>query len=129
MSFFINITLIFFLFIYIIGIGGRMKLVYKNKDIDLYECKNFFSRLKGFMFTKNIDKALLFDRCNSIHTFFMKENIDVIMCDEDNKILFYYKDLPRGKIILPKCGVKRVFETPSGYFDIEVGKRMIINEN
>ena len=129
MSFFINITLIFFLFIYVIGIGGRMKLVYKNKDIDLYECKNFFSRLKGFMFTKNIDKALLFDRCNSIHTFFMKENIDVIMCDEDNKILFYYKDLPRGKIILPKCGVKRVFETPSGYFDIEVGKRMIINEN
>ena len=85
MSFFINITLIFFLFIYIIGIGGRMKLVYKNKDIDLYECKNFFSRLKGFMFTINIDKALLFDRCNSIHTFFMKENIDVIMCDKDNR--------------------------------------------
>lgn len=51
------------------------------------------------------------------------------MCDEDNKILFYYKDLPRGKIILPKYGVKRVFETPSGYFDIEIGKRMIINEN
>ena len=51
---------------------------------------------------KNINRALLFDKCNSIHTFFMKENIDVIMCDEDNKILFYYKDLPRGKIILPK---------------------------
>ena len=46
-----------------------MKLLYNNKDIDLYECKSFFSRLKGFMFTKNIDKALLFDRCNSIHTF------------------------------------------------------------
>ena len=106
-----------------------MKLLYNNKDIDLYECKSFFSRLKGFMFTRNIDKALLFDKCNSIHTFFMKENIDVIMCDEDNKILFYYKDLPRGKIILPKYGVKRVFETPSGYFDIEIGKRMIINEN
>lgn len=45
-----------------------MKLLYNNKDIDLYECKSF-SRLKGFMFTKNIDKALLFDRCNSIHTF------------------------------------------------------------
>lgn len=42
--------------------------------------KLFLCRLKGFMFTKNIDKALLFDRCNSIHTFFMKENIDVIMC-------------------------------------------------
>ena len=71
------------------------------------------------MMEKNINRALLFDKCNSIHTF----------CDEDNKILFYYKDLPRGKIILPKYGVKRVFETPSGYFDIEIGKRMIINEN
>ena len=81
------------------------------------------------MMEKNINRALLFDKCNSIHTFFMKENIDVIMCDEDNKILFYYKDLPRGKIILTKYGVKRVFETPSGYFDIEIGKRMIINEN
>ena len=68
-----------------------MKLLYNNKDIDLYECKSFFSRLKGFMFTRNIDKALLFDKCNSIHTFFMKENIDVIMCDNDNKVLFVYK--------------------------------------
>ena len=79
-----------------------MKLLYNNKDIDLYECKSFFSRLKGFMFTKNIDKALLFDRCNSIHTFFMKENIDVIMCDKDNKVLYDYKDLTKNKIILPK---------------------------
>lgn len=126
MSFFINITLIFFLFIYIIGIGGRMKLVYKNKDIDLYECKNFFSRLKGFMFTKNIDKALLFDRCNSIHTFFMKENIDVIMCDKDNRVLFFYRDLSRNKIILPKKGVTKVFETPSNYFDIVINEKVMI---
>lgn len=103
-----------------------MKLVYKNKDIDLYECKNFFSRLKGFMFTKNIDKALLFDRCNSIHTFFMKENIDVIMCDKDNRILFFYRDLSRNKIILPKKGVTKVFETPSNYFDIVINEKVMI---
>lgn len=103
-----------------------MKLIYKNKDIDLYECKSFFSRLKGFMFTKNIDKALLFDRCNSIHTFFMKENIDVIMCDKDNKILFFYNDLSRNKVILPKKGVTKVFETPSNYFDIKINEKVII---
>ena len=97
-----------------------MKLLYGDKDIDLYECKSFFSRLRGFMFTRNIDKALLFDRCNSIHTFFMKENIDVIMCDNDNNILYFYKDLPKNKIILPKKGVRKVFETPSGYFDINI---------
>ena len=106
-----------------------MRLIYDNKDINLYECKSFFSRLRGFMFKKNISNALLFDRCNSIHTFFMKENIDVIMCDKDNNILYYYRNINKNKIILPKKGIKRVFETPSGYFDIEIGKKMIVNED
>ena len=103
-----------------------MRLLYNDKEIVLYECKSFFSRLKGFMFTKNIDKALLFDRCNSIHTFFMKENIDVIMCDKDNTILYYYKDLSKNKVILPKKGIRKVYETPRYYFNIEIGKKMII---
>lgn len=80
------------------------------------------------MFTKSIDKAILFNRCNSIHTFFMRANIDVIMCDKDNNILYYYKNLGRRKIILPKKGVKKVFETPSKYFDIEIGNKMIIKK-
>ena len=103
-----------------------MKLIFKNKELSLKNCKNFSSRLLGFMFKKNITSALLFEKCDSIHTFFMKENIDVIMCDKDNTILFFYKNLPKNKIIWPKKGVKKVFETPSGYFDIEIGKKMII---
>lgn len=103
-----------------------MKLIFEDKEINLTECKSFYSRLKGFMFTRGINKALLFDKCNSIHTFFMKENIDVIMCDKDNKILFYYNNLGKNKIILPKKGVSKVFETPSNYFDIEIGKKMMI---
>lgn len=103
-----------------------MKLLYNNKDIDLYECKSFFSRLKGFMFTKNIDKALLFDRCNSIHTFFMKENIDVLMCDRDFKIIYYYKDLGKNRVILPKRKVYAVIELPVNYYSFEIGERIVI---
>ena len=103
-----------------------MKLIYENKNIDIIDCNTFFSILIGFMFKKNITNALLFNKCNSIHTFFMKENIDVIMCDSENNILFFYKDLPKNKVILPKKGVTKVFETPNGYFDIEIGKKMII---
>ena len=29
-----------------------MKLIYENKEINLTECKSFFTRLKGFMFKK-----------------------------------------------------------------------------
>ena len=103
-----------------------MKLMYSDKDIELIMCNSFYSRLMGFMFRENINNALLFNRCNSIHTFFMKKNIDVIMCDKDNNILFYYNNFPKNKVILPKKDVCKVFETPSGYFDIIVGKKMII---
>ncbi len=101
-----------------------MKLIYKNKEIDLYECKSFFKRLKGFMFSKRIDKALLFDRCNSIHTFFMRCNIDVIMCDKDNNIIYYYHNLGKNKIILPKKKVRKVIELPVGYFKIELNDKI-----
>ena len=101
-----------------------MKLLYNNKDIDLYECKSFFSRLKGFMFTRNIDKALLFDRCNSIHTFFMKENIDVIMCDQDNVIKYYFKDFGRNKIILPKKNACKTIELPTNVFNFKINTKI-----
>ena len=101
-----------------------MKLVYKNKEITLVECKSFFSRFRGFMLKRNINYALLFNHCNSIHTFFMKENIDVIMCDSDNKVLYYYRDLNGNKIILPKRGVSKVYETPTKYFDIKINDKL-----
>ncbi len=103
-----------------------MKLIINNKDIDIYECKSFLERLKGFMFKKKFDYAIFFNKCNSIHTFFMKENIDVIMCDNDNKVLYFYSNLSKNKVILPKKGVRKVFETPSEYFDIKINERMII---
>ena len=101
-----------------------LKLIYQNKEIDLVECKSFFSRFKGFMLKKNINFALLFKKCNSIHTFFMKEAIDVIFCNEDNIILYYYKNLSPGKVILPKKGATRVFELPVNYFDINISDKL-----
>ena len=103
-----------------------MKLIYGNKKIEIYECKSFYSRLKGFMFAKEITYALLFDHCNSIHTFFMKSNIDVIMCDDENKILFYFNDLAKRKIIWPKKKVTKTIELPVNYFDIKIGEKIKI---
>lgn len=104
-----------------------MKLIYGDKEIKIVECKSFLSRLKGFMFKRKIEYALLFNKCNSIHTFFMKSNIDVIMCDKDNMVLCYYKDLGRNKIILPKKNVCKVIELPVNYFDIKLNTKIKIN--
>lgn len=105
-----------------------MKLIYKNKEIDMIECKDFFSRLKGFMFNKKINYALLFNKCNSIHTFFMKCNIDVIMCDKNNNIICYYNNLGKNKIIFPQKNVSKVIELPVNYFNIETKTKIRIDK-
>ena len=105
-----------------------MQLIYHDKKIEIYECKSYFSRLKGFMFKKEITNALLFDHCNSIHTFMMKSNIDVIMCDKDNIILYYFNNLGKGKIIWPKKKVTKVIELPVNYFNVKIGDKLIIKE-
>ena len=106
-----------------------MKLEYDNKFIKLIDCKSFFSRLMGFMFKKKIDCALLFNKCNSIHTFFMKNNIDVIMCDKNNNILYYYNNLGKNKIIWPKFNVFKTIELPVNYFDVKIGTKIQIKRD
>ena len=101
-----------------------MKLRYQDKSIELVECKSFFSRFKGFMMCKEIDKALLFKKCNSIHTFFMISNIDVVMCNSDNVVLYYYRDVRPNRIIGPKRYVTRVYELPVNYFDIKINDKL-----
>jgi len=103
-----------------------MKLKYNDKEINLIDCKSFFSRFKGFMMCKNINHALLFKKCNSIHTFFMVKNIDVILCDDNNRVLYFYHNVYPNKVILPKSKVTRVFELPVNYFDIKIGDKLIV---
>lgn len=103
-----------------------MKLIYNNKEIEIKECRSFISRLKGFMFNDNIDHALLFNHCNSIHTFYMKSNIDVIMCDNNDIIMYYYNNLGKNKVILPKKNVYKTIELPVNYFDFKIGDKIKI---
>ena len=104
-----------------------MDLIYNEKKINILECKSFFSRLKGFMFKEKIEYAILFNNCNSIHTFFMKSNIDVIMCDKNNNIIHYYNDLGKNKIILPKKNVFKTIELPVNFFDVKINTKVRID--
>ena len=101
-----------------------MNLIYDNKKIKLINCISFKDRLLGFMFKKNADYALVFPKCNSIHTFFMKMNIDVIMCDNDNNILYVYNNLRPNKVILPKRKVKKVIEVPSNIYNFRINTKI-----
>ena len=88
--------------------------------MEVKEAKTFFQKLKGLMFQKDFDYILKF-KANGIHTFFMKKNIDVILTDKNNKILYIYKNLKPNKIIMPKKGVTYTYETPVNILKLKIG--------
>ena len=87
----------------------------KNK-INIKEAITFNERLNGLIGKTNIDYGMLFKKCNSIHTFFMKENIDVIGLDNNNKIIYIYENLGKNRIIKinNKLSETSILELPKG---------------
>ena len=78
--------------------------------MELKNAKNFKDRLLGLMFKKIINYCLCFKKCNSIHTFFMKENIIVVFTDKNKKIL-KIKNTPKNRILFCK-GAYYTYEFP-----------------
>ncbi len=90
--------------------------------INYVEAISFKDRFIGLMGKKNIDYCLVFPKCNSIHTFFMKEEIDVVMTDKNLKVLYIKKNMKKNRIILPKKKVYYTFEYPNNFVkDIKKG--------
>lgn len=79
-------------------------------------CTNIKERFFGLMFIKQkLNYGLCFPKCNSIHTFFMKQSIDVIMTNKNHQILYIYSNLKPRKIILPKKEVYYTYELPCNF--------------
>ena len=76
-----------------------MKLKINNQEIEIKKATNFKDRLLGLMGKTNIDYGILFHICKAIHTFFMKENIDVIGLNENNQVIYIYRDVPKNKVV------------------------------
>ena len=101
-----------------------MKVIINKKEINLIDANKFHNRLLGLMFKKNINYALRI-KTNSIHTFFMKEPIDVVMTDKNNNVLYIYKNLNKNKIIIKK-NIYYTYEFPNNFIDINLKKINII---
>ena len=86
----------------------------KFNNIKIKVAKTFKDRLKGLMFKKNIKDGLLFNNCSSIHTFFMKEEIDIIATDKDDNIIKAYKKVKPWKVLIAPKNTKNIYELPKG---------------
>ena len=101
-----------------------MKVIVNNKTINLIEANSFFKKFIGLMFKKNINYCLRI-KTNNIHTFFMKENIDVVMTDKLNNVLYIYKNFKKNKIIIKK-NVYWTYEFPNNFIEKNIKKIEII---
>lgn len=74
----------------------------------------FKDKLLGLMNKKNIDYGLLIKNCKSIHTYFMKEPIDVLLLDNENRILFINRNVEKNKVLIYHTKKKsNILELPS----------------
>lgn len=86
-----------------------------DENIKVKIANNFFKKLIGFMGKKDFDNGIIFPKTNSIHTFFMKENIDVIGFDNHGIIIFKAVNVEKNKVIVIKEQLKNtnILEMPA----------------
>ena len=91
-----------------------MYLMINDHKFLIKKANSFFKRLFGLMGKENIDYGLFFKKTNSVHTFFMKENIDIIGLNKNNEIIFKAQNIGKNQIIKINNKIKNtsVLELP-----------------
>lgn len=97
-----------------------------NIPFDIKLADSFFKRFKGLMFRKEaiVDEGLWITPCNSVHMFFMKFPIDVVLLTKQNSVLKVYPNLKPWRATMPVVGAYSTLELPIGSIDklgIKVG--------
>ena len=82
----------------------NLQVVYNDKFYPLVICNTFFKRLKGLMFTSPFapPRALLFPKCNSIHTFFVYCNFTAVFFDKNFNIIKIIENPEKNKVFFVK---------------------------
>ena len=75
--------------------------------------KTYIQKLTGLMGKKNINYGMFFPGVSSIHTFFMKESIDVIGLNDAMIVTSIYENVKPNKILILK-NASHTLELPKG---------------
>ena len=75
--------------------------------------KTYMQKLTGLMGKKNINYGMFFPGVSSIHTFFMKESIDVIGLNDAMIVTSIYENVKPNKILIFK-NANHTLELPKG---------------
>lgn len=75
--------------------------------------KTYMQKLTGLIGKKNINYGMFFPGVSSIHTFFMKESIDVIGLNDAMIVTSIYENVKPNKILILK-NANHTLEIPKG---------------
>ncbi len=110
-----------------------MKLVNQTKGIEvsqeMWRADRLIPRMVGLLAMSSLapEQALWIDRCNSIHTFFMRFPIDVVFVSRDLKVRATYENVKPWRLIFPVWNARSTIEMPIGTIrrgQIEVGDQL-----
>lgn len=93
----------------------KLSVNQKETEYTVKVAKTFFKRLAGLLGKRLLsNECLLITKCGSIHTFFMRFNIDAVFLGRDNLIVKKVSSLKPWRIVLPVPGTESVLELPEG---------------
>ncbi len=97
-----------------------MRVVELKKGSEALICKSriattFVPRLMGLMLRSGIgdDEAIVFPKCNSIHTFFMRFPIDVLFVAKNGQVVEIQNSLGPWRMLMPRKNVSHTVEMRS----------------
>jgi uncharacterized membrane protein (UPF0127 family) len=82
----------------------------------MVEAKNIFYRMKGLMFSKQLPNCdgFLISPCNSIHTFFMLYDLDIVFLDKDFETVKIIYNMSPWKMTWIYFRARHVLEMKAG---------------
>jgi len=101
-----------------------LTLVTINSTFNIMNANTWFLRLRGLLGRKlKENEGMLIEPCNSVHTLWMKYDLDVIYINKNNQIVKIIKKLKPWKLSV--CGTAyKTLELPVGtadYIGLKVG--------
>lgn len=94
--------------------------VIRGTPLEVNKAQTFKTRLLGLMFKPHLDEnqTLLLEPCQSIHTFFMRFAIDLLVLDRDYRIIALVKALEPGKVTPLYKSAYSILECSKGTIDL-----------
>lgn len=107
----------------------RVNVSYNGKVFisDVLIADDFWSKLSGYMFRgKPHVPAIMFEPAKSIHTNFMRFNLDLVFLTKDNEVIKIIRDMKPWRFTAYYFNSTRTLEMPVGHLpsDLKVGDKV-----